>query len=52
VAGGLSNAEIAAKIFVSVGTVKTHLGHIYTKLCISGRAALAVEAVHRQRAGP
>ena len=51
VAEGLSNAEIAAKIFVSVGTVKTHLAHIYRKLCLHGRAGLAVEAIRRQPAG-
>jgi len=31
-AEGLSNREIAAEIFVTVATVKTHVSHIYSKL--------------------
>jgi LuxR family transcriptional regulator, maltose regulon positive regulatory protein len=33
----MSNAEIAAEMFVSVNTVKTHLKHIYRKLDVSER---------------
>jgi DNA-binding CsgD family transcriptional regulator len=37
----MSNAEIAEELFISVRTVTSHLDHIYTKLGISSRAALA-----------
>ncbi len=37
VAEGLSNSEIAAKLFVSVGTVKTHVHNILGKLGADGR---------------
>ena len=41
VATGRSNAVIAEELFISVRTVTSHLDHIYTKLGISSRAALA-----------
>jgi len=37
VAGGLSNSEIAERLFVGVGTVKKHITHIYGKLEVSSR---------------
>lgn len=39
VARGTSNREIAAKLFISEATVKTHLTHIYGKLGVKDRAA-------------
>jgi LuxR family transcriptional regulator, maltose regulon positive regulatory protein len=33
----MSNAEIAAEMFVSVNTVKTHLKHVYRKLDVADR---------------
>ena len=41
----MPNAEIAAEMFVSVNTVKTHLKHIYRKLDVSERR----DAVRRGR---
>jgi len=37
IADGLSNAEIAAKLFVTVGTAKTHVHNILGKLGADGR---------------
>ena len=39
-AGGMSNRDIAAALFVTVRTVEAHLGHVYSKLEIPGRAGL------------
>lgn len=40
----LTNAELAARCFVSVNTVKTHMAHIYRKLDASGRDAAIARA--------
>jgi DNA-binding NarL/FixJ family response regulator len=40
IAKGLRNKEIADKLFISEGTVKVHLHHIYEKLGVDGRLAL------------
>jgi LuxR family maltose regulon positive regulatory protein len=42
-AEGLSNKEIADKLFISPGTVKTHVKHIYKKLNVKRR----MEAVRK-----
>ena len=41
VASGLGNREIGEKLFISEGTVKTHLHSVYEKLGIKGRVQLA-----------
>jgi predicted ATPase/DNA-binding CsgD family transcriptional regulator len=43
----LSNPEIAARLFVSRATIKTHLMHIFAKLGVESRSALAAEALKR-----
>ncbi|MCH0566249.1 MULTISPECIES: response regulator transcription factor [unclassified Streptomyces] len=44
VATGLTNAEIAAELSISVGTVKTHLGNVQTKLPARNRVEIAAWA--------
>jgi DNA-binding NarL/FixJ family response regulator len=44
VAQGLSNDEIAVRLYLSPLTTKTHVSHIMTKLCARDRAQLVVIA--------
>jgi DNA-binding NarL/FixJ family response regulator len=44
IGAGLTNAEIAAALFVGEGTVKTHINHVFTKLSLRDRAAAVVFA--------
>ncbi|KTR39323.1 LuxR family transcriptional regulator [Curtobacterium oceanosedimentum] len=50
VAAGASNAQIAADLFVSLATVKTHVGHVYEKFGVDNRVQLAL-VVHAARRG-
>lgn len=42
---GCSNAEIAEKLYITVGTVKTHVRNILNKLCADDRTQAAVRAL-------
>ncbi|GAA4526608.1 response regulator transcription factor [Amycolatopsis samaneae] len=44
IAAGLSNPDIAAELFISLETVKTHVGNIFTKLDAANRAQAVVIA--------
>ncbi|MBR1123483.1 response regulator transcription factor [Bradyrhizobium lablabi] len=50
VAEGLSNKAIARRLNISQGTIKVHLHHIYQKLEIRNRTALAALACHNDTA--
>ena len=47
VAGGKSNKEIAGLLFISEGTVKTHVLSIHEKLGVSDRTEAVVTAIRR-----
>ena len=47
VAKGASNADIAASLFISEATVKTHLLHIFAKLGVDDRTAAVMAALER-----
>jgi LuxR family maltose regulon positive regulatory protein len=45
IAAGLTNGEIARKLVITVGTVKSHINHIFSKLAVQSRT----QAVARGR---
>lgn len=45
IVAGCSNATIAEKLYITVGTVKTHVCHILNKLCADDRTQAAVRAL-------
>ncbi len=47
VARGRTNREVAATLFISEATVKTHLLHLYSKLEVNDRAAAVAAAYDR-----
>jgi len=44
IGAGLSNTEIAERLVLGEGTIKTHIGHIFAKLTLRDRAAAVVFA--------
>ena len=44
IAEGYSNQEIAEKLFVSINTIKTHIGNIYSKLGVRRRTQAVSKA--------
>lgn len=52
VAAGMTNAEVARQLNVSLRTVTTHLDHIYERLQIGSRAALARHVAEHGLLGP
>ncbi|BCY12310.1 response regulator transcription factor [Actinoplanes sp. L3-i22] len=48
IARGRTNAEIAAELFISIGTVKTHLGSVQSKIGARNRVEVAAWAWERR----
>ena len=44
---GLRNNAIASRLYVTPGTVKNHVSHIFAKLGVESRAELVAEALRR-----
>ncbi len=49
VARGLTNSEIAAELFVSLGTVKAHIAHLMEKIHARNRVELVIWAYETNR---
>ncbi|MFY9808323.1 MAG: LuxR C-terminal-related transcriptional regulator [Pseudonocardiaceae bacterium] len=47
IATGLTNRQVGERMFISLGTVKAHLSHIFAKLGTASRSELAAEATRR-----
>ena len=46
-AKGLTNPQIGERLFISRGTVRTHLSHVFAKIGVVTRSELAAEATRR-----
>ena len=44
IASGLTNQQIADNLFITVGTVKTHINNIYGKLSVRNRTSATARA--------
>ncbi len=51
IVAGCSNAAIAERLYITVGTVKTHVRNILNKLCADDRTQAAVRALRRGLVG-
>jgi DNA-binding CsgD family transcriptional regulator len=51
-AQGLTNPEIGRRMFISRGTVKVHLSHIYAKLDVRNRSELTALVARRTGTPP
>jgi RNA polymerase sigma factor (sigma-70 family) len=49
VAAGMTNEQIAERLFLSARTVERHLSNVYAKLRLSGKSARAAAAAHFSR---
>jgi predicted ATPase/DNA-binding CsgD family transcriptional regulator len=48
VSEGLTNPQIAERMFISRATVKVHVGHIFQKLDVRSRSELAAQSARRE----
>lgn len=51
VSSGLSNPQIAERLYISRRTVETHVSHVFAKLDIPNRTALAAVVAERGALG-
>lgn len=49
---GLTNAEIAAELYISLSTVKFHVGALMTKIGVNNRVQIVIWAYQTGRVRP